>query len=83
MRIEVALNLRSGSEFADPPVDRRWIPVQRLDEVGVFLNDGEEKTFAQIAMATTKDDAVDVEETDDGYLVNGERFTPVVNDGVA
>ncbi|WP_299233454.1 hypothetical protein [Natronomonas sp.] len=40
-------------------------------------DDGEELSFAQIAFASAKDPSVTVEETAEGYRVDGEEFTPV------
>jgi len=38
--------------------------------------DGEELSFSQIAFAAAKDPNVTVEETADGYRVDGTLFTP-------
>ena len=45
---------------------------------------GDTLAFAQIAMASAKDSTVTVEEADDvedGYLVDGDRYTPVDHGG--
>lgn len=57
------------------------IGVNDTDDTTVYeSDDGEQRTFAQIAMAGAKDPGVTVEPADDveeGYYVNGTLYTPV------
>lgn len=51
---------------------------QETDKTPRYTNDeGEEMSFAQIAFASAKDPDVTVEETPDGYRVDGTLYTPV------
>lgn len=50
------------------------------DTTTVYVSDGEETTFAQIAMVSAKDPDVTVKEHPDGYLVNGKLFQPADGD---
>jgi hypothetical protein len=42
--------------------------------------EGEEMSFAQIAFASAKDPDVTVEETPEGYRVNGKLYRPIDTD---
>lgn len=54
-----------------------------LDQTTVYTTDaGDELTFAQIAMASAKEPDLSVDEADDeqGYIFDGELYTPVDSD---